>query len=105
MLPTENKAAFSLALVYALRMLGLFMILPVFSLHAHDYTGATPVLIGLVPYLQVVTLTVGLVFSICIAYRIGRQHSADQGQTIRGLIPIAASLAVATLSFLRLYLG
>lgn len=65
----------------------------------------TPVLIGLVPYLQVATLTVGLVFSIYIAYRIGRQHSADQGQTIRGLMPIAASLAVATLSFLRLYLG
>ncbi len=47
MLETEKRAAFSLALVYALRMLGLFMILPVFSLHANDYTGATPVLIGL----------------------------------------------------------
>jgi plastocyanin len=65
----------------------------------------TPVLIGLVPYLQVATLAVGLVFSIYIAYCIGRQHSADEGQTIRGLIPIAASLAVATLTFLRLYLG
>ena len=47
MLETEKRAAFSLALVYALRMLGLFMILPVFSLHANEYTGATPVLIGL----------------------------------------------------------
>ena len=47
MLETEKRAAFSLALVYALRMLGLFMILPVFSLHADDYSGATPVLIGL----------------------------------------------------------
>ncbi len=47
MLETEKRAAFSLALVYALRMLGLFMILPVFSLHADDYTGASPVLIGL----------------------------------------------------------
>ena len=47
MLETEKRAAFSLALVYALRMLGLFMILPVFSLHAHEYSGATPVLIGL----------------------------------------------------------
>ena len=47
MLQTEKRAAVSLALVYALRMLGLFMILPVFSLHAHDYTGSTPVLIGL----------------------------------------------------------
>ena len=47
MLQTEKRAAFSLALVYALRMLGLFMILPVFSLHADEYAGATPVLTGL----------------------------------------------------------
>jgi MFS family permease len=47
MLKTEKRATVSLALVYALRMLGLFMILPVFSLHAHDYAGATPLLIGL----------------------------------------------------------
>ncbi|MDH3388741.1 MAG: MFS transporter [Gammaproteobacteria bacterium] len=47
MLKTEKRAAISLALVYALRMLGLFMILPVFSLHANDYSGTTPVLIGL----------------------------------------------------------
>ena len=47
MLQTEKRAAFSLALVYALRMLGLFMVLPVFSLHADDYHGATPLLTGL----------------------------------------------------------
>ncbi|MBB72211.1 MAG: MFS transporter [Legionellales bacterium] len=43
----EARAAFSLASIYAFRMLGLFMILPVFALYAHDLTGATPVLIGL----------------------------------------------------------
>jgi len=64
----------------------------------------TPVLVELVPYLQVVTLIAGLVFSIYVAYRIGRQ-SADESQAIRGLIPIAAFLAVATVAFLRLYLG
>ena len=37
----------SLALIYAFRMLGLFMILPVFSLYAADYEGATPLLVGL----------------------------------------------------------
>ena len=47
MLKTEKRAAFSLALVYSLRMLGLFMVLPVFSLHASDYHGATPLLTGL----------------------------------------------------------
>jgi plastocyanin len=73
----------------------------------------TPVLIGLVPYLQIATLIAGLVFSIYVAYRIGRQHGADESQTacgeprrtIRGLIPIAAFLAAATVAFLRLYLG
>ena len=73
MLQTEKKAAFSLALVYALRMLGLFMILPVFSLHADDYSGATPVLIGLA--IGVYGLTQGL-FQMPFGYlsdRIGRK--------------------------------
>ncbi len=44
--PVERRAAFSLALIYAVRMLGLFMILPVFAIYADRYQGATPVLIG-----------------------------------------------------------
>ena len=47
MLKTEKRAAFSLSLVYAFRMLGLFMILPVFSLYADDFSGTTPLLTGL----------------------------------------------------------
>jgi MFS family permease len=47
MLITEKRAAISLSLVYAFRMLGLFMILPVFSLYADDFVGATPLLTGL----------------------------------------------------------
>jgi MFS family permease len=47
MSPTEKKAAFSLAFIYMLRMLGLFLILPVFALYAEDLEGATPVLVGL----------------------------------------------------------
>lgn len=48
MTPTERRATFSLAGIYALRMLGLFLILPVFSLYATDHLiGATPMLIGL----------------------------------------------------------
>ncbi len=47
MLKTEKQAAFSLALVHGMRMLGLFMVMPVFSLHADAYSGATPLLIGL----------------------------------------------------------
>lgn len=44
---TERRAALSLAGIYALRMLGLFMILPVFALYADELQGATPALAGL----------------------------------------------------------
>lgn len=43
----ERRAALSLATIFALRMLGLFMILPVFSLYAHHLQGVTPMLIGI----------------------------------------------------------
>jgi predicted MFS family arabinose efflux permease len=46
MTPQERQAAASLATIMSLRMLGLFMILPVFSLYAHQLIGATPILIG-----------------------------------------------------------
>jgi MFS family permease len=43
----EVRSAASLAGIYALRMLGLFMILPVFALYADELEGATPALAGL----------------------------------------------------------
>ncbi len=47
MTPSEKRATASLASIYALRMLGLFMILPVLSLFAEQLEGSTPALIGL----------------------------------------------------------
>ncbi len=46
MTPTERRAAFSLAGIFSLRMLGLFLILPVFALYAEHLEGTTPVLVG-----------------------------------------------------------
>ena len=43
----ERRAAFWLAGVFSLRMLGLFMILPVFALYAEHLRGDTPTLAGL----------------------------------------------------------
>ncbi len=43
---TERKAALTLSSVFALRMLGLFMLLPVFSLVGQELNGYTPALIG-----------------------------------------------------------
>lgn len=45
---TERRASASLAAIYALRMLGLFLVLPVFALEARHYPGGDdPWLIGL----------------------------------------------------------
>ncbi|MEE9358521.1 MFS transporter [Candidatus Vondammii sp. HM_W22] len=44
--PIESRAAISLAGIFSLRMLGLFMILPVFALYAEELQGVTPVLVG-----------------------------------------------------------
>ncbi|GAB6066825.1 MFS transporter [Methylothermus subterraneus] len=47
MSPTEKRAVLGLALIFAFRMLGLFLILPVFSVLAGGLEGAKPELIGL----------------------------------------------------------
>ena len=43
----EKKAAFSLASVFGVRMLGLFMILPVFAIYGEQLIGYSPLWIGL----------------------------------------------------------
>lgn len=90
MLKTEKQAAISLALVYAFRMIGLFMILPVFSLYATDYSGATPLLIGLA--IGVYGLTQGL-FQLPFGFlsdRVGRKK-----MIILGLLLFCAGSMVA----------
>ena len=42
MSPFELKASISLASIYGLRMLGMFLILPVFAIYAEQTLGATP---------------------------------------------------------------
>jgi len=90
MLKTEKRAALSLALVYAFRMIGLFMILPVFSLYASDYSGATPLLIGLA--IGIYGLTQGL-FQLPFGFlsdRIGRKT-----MIILGLVLFCAGSVLA----------
>ncbi|EPL8632579.1 MFS transporter, partial [Acinetobacter baumannii] len=43
----ERRSTFALSSIFALRMLGLFMIIPVFSVVGQSYQYATPALIGL----------------------------------------------------------
>ena len=71
--PQERQTTFSLASIYAFRMLGLFMILPIFSLYTEHLAGATPTLIGLA--LGIYGLTQGILqlpFGM-ISDRLGRK--------------------------------
>ncbi len=47
MTPIERRATASLALIYVFRMLGLFLVLPVFALYAGDLDGVTAFKVGL----------------------------------------------------------
>ncbi len=45
--PSERRATASLSAIYIFRMLGLFIVLPVFSLFAGEYEHSTPFMVGL----------------------------------------------------------
>lgn len=47
MTPSERRSSLGLALIIALRMLGLFLVVPVFELEASHYAGANPASIGM----------------------------------------------------------
>lgn len=47
MTKTERQAVISLSSIMSLRMIGLFMVIPVFALYAQQLKGATPFLIGI----------------------------------------------------------
>lgn len=93
MTPLERRATFSLASIYALRMLGLFMILPVLSLFAEQMEGATPVLIGLAISVYGLTQAILQIPFGLMSDRFGRKKII-----VIGLILFAAGSVVAALS-------
>ena len=90
---SEKKAVFSLAGIYALRMMGLFMILPVFSLYADKLQGATPTLIGLA--IGIYGLSQAL---LQIPYGMVSDHIGRKPVIITGLIIFAGGSAIAAMS-------
>jgi MFS family permease len=93
MKPQEFRAAAALAAVFSVRLLGLFMIYPVFAAYAGTLAGASPYLIG--EALGIYGLTQGLLqipFGL-LSDRIGRKV-----MIVLGLALFGAGSAVAAIS-------
>src|SRR5208282_2979671 len=91
----EFRAASSLAAVFSVRLLGLFMIYPVFAAYARQLSGATSYKIGLA--LGIYGLSQGLLqipFGI-LSDKIGRKIMINLGLAIFGIGSVVAAVSTS----------
>lgn len=89
----EKRATWSLASIYAFRMLGLFLVMPVLSLFAEQIEGATPALIGLaIGIYGIVQSVLQIPFGL-VSDRFGRKKVI-----VAGLLLFFAGSVIAALS-------
>ena len=89
----ERRAVAALSGIFSLRMLGLFMLLPVFSVHAHEYAGHTPLLVGVA--IGIYGLTQGM-FQVpfgVLSDRFGRRPVIAAGLLVFALGSVVAALS------------
>ncbi|OTG96652.1 MFS transporter [Acinetobacter sp. ANC 4654] len=89
----ERRSTFALSSIFALRMLGLFMIIPVFSVAGQSYQGATPALIGLAVGVYGLTQAILQIPFSLLADRFSRKPLV-----VLGLLLFALGGAVAAMS-------
>jgi MFS family permease len=87
----EWYTAGSLAAVYAVRMLGLFMILPVFALHSELLVNATPLLIGVAIGIYGLTQAAFQIPLGLLSDKIGRKPVIIGGLTVFAIGSIIAA--------------
>lgn len=98
----ERRAAFSLAAIYATRMLGLFLILPVFALYARQLPDYTPLLVGLAVGIYGLTQAVLQIPFGLLSDRIGRKPVIIGGLL---LYAVGSVVAASTTSLHGVILG
>ena len=89
----ERRASFSLAGIYAIRMFGLFMIIPVLSLFSEQLEDSTPLLIGLTMSIYGLTQALFQIPFGLLSDRFGRKKII-----VIGLLLFAGGSVVAALS-------
>jgi MFS family permease len=93
MTAVERRATLGLAGVYGFRMLGLFLILPVFALYAEGLPGATPLLTGLAIGIYGLTQAALQIPFGLLSDRIGRKPVIFAGLALFALGSLIAALA------------
>lgn len=93
MTPRELRATGSLAALFALRLLGLFMIYPVFADYAQQLSGSTPELIGLALGGYGLTQAILQIPFGLLSDRIGRKRVIAFGLVLFGAGSIVAALS------------
>ncbi|MHB1949898.1 MAG: MFS transporter [Acidiferrobacteraceae bacterium] len=93
MTPLERRVVSLLASVYGFRILGLFLILPVFAVYAGRLTGHTPLRVGLALGIYGLSQALLQIPSGLLSDRIGRKPVI-----VLGLLVFAAGSAVAAMS-------
>ena len=88
---SETRAASGLALVFAFRMLGMFMVLPVLATYGMDLAGATPALIGLAIGAYGLTQAIFQIPFGIISDRIGRRPVIYLGLIVFALGSVLAA--------------
>lgn len=89
----ERRAVATLASLFSLRMIGLFMIMPVFAIYGRELVGATPTLIGLAIGVYALAQALLQIPLSQLSDRVGRKRLI-----IQGMLLFAVGGAVAALS-------
>ncbi|HSW70948.1 MAG TPA: MFS transporter [Gammaproteobacteria bacterium] len=90
---TEKRAVISLSLIMALRMIGLFMIVPLFALYAKELSGSTPLLIGLALGIYGITQAFLQIPFGLLSDRFGRRRIITLGLLLFALGSLIAALS------------
>lgn len=89
----ERRAVATLASLFSLRMIGLFMIMPVFAIYGRELVGATPTLIGLAVGMYALAQALLQIPLSQLSDRVGRKRLI-----LLGMLLFALGGAIAALS-------